>query len=51
MRSVQTLKIAVAVVGLGVFFLGVRLGNEVLRWTGIGLVATAVLLRFVRPRQ
>ena len=51
MRSLPTIKLALAVLGLGSFFLGVRLGNEVIRWTGIGLVAAAVLLRFVSPRR
>lgn len=50
MRSVQSLKLAIAAVGIGVFFLGIRHANDVLRWTGIGLVAAAFLLRFVRPR-
>ena len=51
MRSVQSLKLAMAAVGLAAFFLGVKMQNEVVRWTGIGLVAAAFLLRFVRPRQ
>lgn len=50
MRSVQSLKLAMAAVGLAVFFLGVQMRNDVVRWTGIGLVAAAFLLRFVRPR-
>jgi hypothetical protein len=51
MPSVPTLKLLVAALGIGAFFLGVRLGSEVVRWTGIGLVAAAFLLRFVRPRR
>jgi hypothetical protein len=51
MRAVQSLKIAVASVGLAAFFLGVQLQNDLVRWSGIGLVGAAFLLRFVRPRQ
>lgn len=50
MRSLQSLKLAVAAVGMAVFFLGIRLDNQVVRWTGIGLVALALALRFVRRR-
>ena len=49
--SVATLKLVLAVLGLGTFFLGVQLSNEVVRWAGIGLVAAAVLLRFVSSRR
>lgn len=50
MRSMQSLKLAMAGLGLAVFFLGIRLGNDVIRWTGIGLVGAAFLVRFVRRR-
>ena len=50
MRSVQSLKLAMAAVGLAAFFLGIQMRDDVVRWTGIGLVAAAFLLRFVRPR-
>jgi hypothetical protein len=43
-------KVVVAVAGLVCFLLGIRFGQDVLRWTGIALVAVAWLLRFVaRP--
>ena len=43
-------KVVLAVAGLVCFLLGIRFGQDVLRWTGIALVAVAWLLRFVaRP--
>lgn len=43
-------KIVLALAGLVCFLLGIRFGQDVLRWTGIALVAVAWLLRFVgRP--
>ena len=44
-------KIALALVGVAVFFVGVRLESEPLRWTGIALAAVAWLLRFVEKGQ
>ena len=40
-------KIVLAAAGLAVFLTGVRFQLGALRWTGIALVATAWLLRFV----
>jgi hypothetical protein len=51
MRSLATLKLVLAVVGLVTFFVGVQMSNEVIRWAGIGSVAAAVLLRFVSFRR
>lgn len=51
MPTLHTAKLLMAALGLGAFFLGVRLESEVIRWTGIGLVAAAFLLRFLRPRR
>ena len=39
-------KLAVAAVAVTVFFVGVKLDSEVVRWVGIGLAASAWLLRF-----
>ena len=44
-------KLALAVAGVVVWGLGVRMSSEMLRWTGIGLLALAFLLRFARGRQ
>ena len=44
-------KIALALVGVVVFFVGVRTESETLRWVGIALAAVAWLLRFVEKGQ
>jgi hypothetical protein len=40
-------KLVLAVVGLVLFFAGVRLDYAAVRWAGIAVVACAFLLRFV----
>ena len=40
-------KLALALSGIIVFLLGIRTGLDVVRWTGVGLVVVAWLLRFV----
>lgn len=47
MTQVQLAKLMLAVAGIVVFLFGIRTGLDVLRWTGIVLVAAAFLLRFV----
>ncbi|MBW7933606.1 MAG: hypothetical protein H3C62_08350 [Gemmatimonadaceae bacterium] len=41
-----TIKLSLALAGLISFGAGIRFENNVFRWTGIGLVAVAWLLRF-----
>lgn len=43
-------KVALVIVGVGVFAFGVRSEETVIRWVGIGLVIVAFLLRFVKKR-
>ena len=50
MTSVQIAKVVLAVAGLVVFLLGVRTGQDLLRWIGIGLVVVAWLMRFIKPK-
>jgi hypothetical protein len=50
MTPLTRLKLALVVVGLLLFFGGVRLEQPVLRGAGIAAVAVAFLLRFVKPR-
>lgn len=51
-RDVLTqMKLGLAVGGLILFGWGARSNNELLRWLGIGFLAAAVILRFVRPRR
>lgn len=51
MSTLTRAKIALALIGLILFGAGVRLEREELRWTGIGFVVVAWVLRFTgRPR-
>lgn len=43
-------KLAITVAGIAVFMTGTRIESGLLRWTGIGLVAVAFLLRFIGPK-
>jgi hypothetical protein len=43
-------KFALAGAGIVVWGMGVRLNISMLRWTGIGLIAAALLLRFAKGR-
>lgn len=51
MSTLTRTKIALALIGLVLFGAGVRLERVELRWIGLGFVAVAWLLRFVRPRS
>jgi len=48
--SLTTVKLALAAAGVVLFGYGVRIESMPLRWVGVGLVAVAALLRFVRGR-
>jgi hypothetical protein len=48
MRSIVVAKYVSALAGLLVFGAGMRTGSEGLRWTGIGIVAVAWFLRFLK---
>ncbi|HEX6314966.1 MAG TPA: hypothetical protein VFZ73_08910 [Gemmatimonadaceae bacterium] len=43
-------KVALALIGLVLFGVGVRLEHQELRWAGLGFVVVAWLLRFAGPR-
>jgi hypothetical protein len=49
-RTLTSVKVALAVVGLVVWGYGVRVDDPVLRWVGVALFAGAVLLRFLSRR-
>ncbi|HLA88916.1 MAG TPA: hypothetical protein VJL28_00615 [Gemmatimonadaceae bacterium] len=51
MKSLTRAKLALALTGIMVFGVGIRLDNPTARWTGIGLVAAAWLSRFVKDRK
>ncbi len=51
MSPLNWAKVVCAVLGITAFGLGIRLEDDRLRWSGLGLVALAWLLRFARPRR
>lgn len=50
MTTLTRTKIALALIGLILFGAGVRLERTELRWTGLGFVVVAWLMRFAGPR-
>lgn len=50
---IQTAKVILALAGVAVFLVGIRSGQDLVRWMGIALVAVAWMLRFVgrRPKR
>ena len=51
MSALTRAKVALALIGLVLFGVGVRLERIELRWAGLGFVAVAWLLRFARRRE
>lgn len=51
MTPLTVLKLTLAVAGIALFGYGVRVDSATIRWVGVGFVAVAALLRFVRPRR
>jgi len=51
LNPVLIARIALAIAGIVVWGLGARMDNALLRWTGIGLLALTLLLRFAKGRQ
>ncbi len=50
-RAMTGWKLAVAAVGIFIWGYGVRVDDAAFRWAGIGILAAAVLLRFVPFRR
>lgn len=50
MTTLTRIKLALALIGVVVFAAGVRFDDERLRYVGIGFVAAAWILRFVKRR-
>jgi hypothetical protein len=50
MSGLTRIKLALALIGVVIFAAGVRLDDSRLRYIGIGFVAAAWILRFVKPR-
>jgi hypothetical protein len=51
MSGLTQAKLGLAVAGLILWGYGARVDVEWLRWTGIGFLAAAAILRFVGPRS
>lgn len=51
MTPLAAAKLILAACGLIVWGFGIRMGQSVLQYVGIGLIVTAVLLRFIRRRD
>ncbi len=51
MTPMTAAKFVLAAAGILVWGMGVRLDIAMLRWTGIGLIVAALLLRFAKGRQ
>lgn len=49
-RTLAGAKMAFAVVGLLIWAYGLRIDSTVVRWLGIGFLAVAFLMRFIRRR-
>ena len=48
MPSVTVAKVALALIGAALFLYAAQVDNHNLRWAAIGVIAVALLLRFVR---
>ena len=51
MSALTQLKLGLAVAGLILWGYGVRVDVNWLRWTGIGFLAAAAIMRFIGPRS
>ena len=50
MSQLTIAKLALAIAGIVVWWYGVQAANRMLTWVGVGLLATAVVLRFLGRR-
>ena len=49
--SYQTVKLAVAAVGVAIWVYGYSADNDRIRWIGIAVLAVSLLMRFFHPRK
>ncbi len=49
--SIQTMRLAIAVVGMMVWGYAYRVENDRVRWVGIAMLAVSVLMRFIPRRK
>jgi hypothetical protein len=50
-KPLTLVKLAFAVTGIIVVGIGINVESDELRWTGFGLLAAAVLMRFVKDKD
>ena len=48
---IQTMRLAIAAVGMMVWVYAYRVENDRIRWVGIAMLAVAVLMRFIPRRK
>jgi hypothetical protein len=48
---INTARLIVALIAAILFASGIRTDNPALRWAGIGFLAAALLMRFLRARE
>jgi hypothetical protein len=51
MTQLTTAKLVLAAAGLMVWGIGIQNGPELLKWIGIALLASAVILRFIGRKK
>ena len=51
MSALSQLKLGLALIGLILFGYGMRVDDMTLRWIGVGFLAAATVLRFVKPKR
>lgn len=49
--NIQTMRLAIAAVGVAIWVYGFREGSDRIRWVGIAVLAVAVVMRFFRSRK
>lgn len=49
--SFQTMRLAIAAVGVAIWVYGYSTDNDRIRWIGIAVLAVSILMRLFRPRK
>ena len=51
MTQMVIARLALGIAGIVVWFVGTRMENRIVSWTGIGLLVLTLLLRFAKAKQ